>query len=404
MIRIPKFARTLSTVAAVLILASAPLALAGIAVQNEQRVNNPDLGTYGQFYGQATAATDDQFFVSAPQTQQNFVDVYGRDGEGSWTIVQSLPLPPGAAPASWAGASMAAKDDVLLVSAHLQSSVHVYRLADGAWAHSQVLTAPEGDAGSVVAFDGQTAAISSLRAFSPHGLTGVVDVYELDAAGFTKTQRLVPSSGAHNDYFGQRIAIDGDVLAIIAYYADHAGANTGAAYIFENDGSGWTESVRIDGSGSSGSVRSVAVSEGRVAIARPTSVDIFAKEAGAWVLEESVPGSATTLQLKGSTLGVGNAYASRVELHTLGEDWSERTIVTPQDNSNVAYFATSFAFGSDAIVVGAPETRDGSMRAGAVFMYDAEFPAGFELPVDDVCVEGLCVGPGQLDGLLSILP
>jgi hypothetical protein len=53
--------------------------------------------------------------------------------------------------------------------------------------------------------------------------------------------KLTPSDGAVWDCFGYSVSISGEYAIVGAHYDNDKGNNSGSAYIFKRDGTGWTE-------------------------------------------------------------------------------------------------------------------------------------------------------------------
>ena len=59
---------------------------------------------------------------------------------------------------------------------------------------------------------------------------------------WTETQKLLPSDGAEEDFFGQSVSFDGDTALIGAYYDDNG---KGSAYVFTRSGDTWTQQAKL---------------------------------------------------------------------------------------------------------------------------------------------------------------
>ena len=75
---------------------------------------------------------------------------------------------------------------------------------------------------------------------------GAVYAFERGPTGWTETQKLVASDGEHLDFFGLRIAIDGDRALIAADGNDEPGiGRVGAGYVFEYEAGAWVEKAKL---------------------------------------------------------------------------------------------------------------------------------------------------------------
>jgi hypothetical protein len=110
------------------------------------------------------------------------------------------------------------------------------------------LVASDGAAGDELAFvsiSGQTLVAGALFDDGPAGENqGSAYVFEYDGTAWTQVARLTPSDAAAGDWFGVAVAISGDTIVIGARFHDGpAGADQGAAYLFVRPAGGWTDST-----------------------------------------------------------------------------------------------------------------------------------------------------------------
>ena len=74
-----------------------------------------------------------------------------------------------------------------------------------------------------------------------HG-AGAVFLFDLSSGTPSQIQRVAASDGSENDYFGNAIDLDGDLLVIGAHKDDPGGVNdSGSAYLFKKSSSGLFE-------------------------------------------------------------------------------------------------------------------------------------------------------------------
>jgi hypothetical protein len=64
-----------------------------------------------------------------------------------------------------------------------------------------------------------------------------------------ETAKIVPFDGVSGDlFFGDSVAVEGDVAVVGAPQDDTMGADAGAAYVYHHDGSDWTyETISVPG-------------------------------------------------------------------------------------------------------------------------------------------------------------
>lgn len=99
--------------------------------------------------------------------------------------------------------------------------------------------------GSRVAIDGDTMAVSAQSWDGLFTDQGAVYVYRRIGGTWLEEARLQASAPMQNEYFGRDLGLDGDTLAV--------GSNMGRAFVFERTGSTWFEQAVINGSPMTGS-------------------------------------------------------------------------------------------------------------------------------------------------------
>ena len=95
------------------------------------------------------------------------------------------------------------------------------------------------------AMDGQFA-VAGNRYADTDGQTnnGAVYVYQKRFGAWQYTQTLTASDAADNDNFGLAVSISGTQIVVGAYGNDDGGSNAGSAYIFEYNGTSWTQTAK----------------------------------------------------------------------------------------------------------------------------------------------------------------
>ncbi|MGH8428590.1 MAG: hypothetical protein ACRES7_11555, partial [Gammaproteobacteria bacterium] len=196
-----------------------------------------------------------------------------------------------------------------------QGAVYVFTESNGVWSQESKLTASDGAAGdyfgvsAVFAGDGTIAFVGAFNAdVSGNTDQGAVYVFTDTDDTWTQTQKLTASDGASGDYFGQSIGVDGTTAFIGAPNAA-SGANTGqgAAYVFADVDSTWTQTQKLtasDGMTDEGFGNAVAVS-GTTALVG-TYDDVFPFDQGAAYVFTDVEGTWTQTQKLTASDGVSN--------------------------------------------------------------------------------------------------
>lgn len=174
---------------------------------------------------------------------------------GSWIERQKLTaFDPGSG--DHLGRSVAIGGDLVVVGSSSDDddgvdsgSAYVWRRSGNEWIFEQKLTASTADVGDQfgwdVTTDGQIIVVSAIADEVDAAEVGAVFVFEWDGSTWTESQRLLPSDGADADRFGWRLDLNGDALAIGATDHDSSFSDGGAVYVFRRSGSVWSEEQEL---------------------------------------------------------------------------------------------------------------------------------------------------------------
>ena len=216
-------------------------------------------------------------------------------------------------------------------------AAYVFERSGSVWTETAKLTPWDGEAldgfGLSVSLSGDLALIGSLTADG-----GAAYVYDR-AAGWAEVAKLVPSDPEPDDSFGGDVAILGNTAVIGDRGDDERGKSAGAAYVFERDGSTWTQATKLlagDGAASQNFGSSVAIEAGRIVV-------------GA-----------------GGPDAFGSAYAF---LEHPGS-WTHGAKLVPSDGGLTTEFGgASLAIAGDSILVGAHRASGPFGNRGAAYFF-----------------------------------
>lgn len=219
--------------------------------------------------------------------------------------------------------------------------------------------------------------------------------------------KLLPSDGGFHDRFGIFVRIDGDVAIAGAITDDDAGPETGSAYIFRFDPKTheWIEEVKIladDAQPDDWFGQSVAIS-GDVAVIGSGRDDngetifrvhILRYDGKVWNNEQlvelpviSVPCCVVNqpypVAISGNVIVVGvhglpsDPIPISGEVHVLrydGDAWAQEATIVPSDGEAHDHFGFSVAIGDGVMIVGSPADDDNGNVSGSayIFRYDAD--------------------------------
>lgn len=247
----------------------------------------PLSGDEQERFGHSVAVSGSRIAVGAPfvtDTDDNEPPtpsyVFERSG-ANW--VGTRLRPQGAADDSWFGYSIDISGDTVVVGAPGYEvpgrgtgvgTAFVFEFNGSGWAQSAQIFDVNGQAqdflGRDVAVDGDVVVAGSEAGGNPTSLnTGMALVYERANGVWSETGRLIPASAAVANEIGYAVDVRGSTILVGAHRDDQFGTDSGAAYVFEKDGTGWAEKSKLyNPSGRSGDHfgASVVVNEGFVLV------------------------------------------------------------------------------------------------------------------------------------------
>lgn len=127
-----------------------------------------------------------------------------------------------------------------------------------------------------VAVDGTTIVVGAVS----HALTGAAYVFVQSGGTWVQQAELIPSDGAAADEFGASVAVSGSTIVVGAIdhpYSFPPGPGPGAAYVFVQSGTTWSQQAELtasDGAGADNFGNSVAVSGGTAVVGAPYHKDL----------------------------------------------------------------------------------------------------------------------------------
>ncbi|PCI07764.1 hypothetical protein COB72_09600 [bacterium] len=227
-------------------------------------------------------------------------------------------------------------------------SAYVYERIDGVWTfHTQLspFDLAAGDQfGRSVAIDEHVIVVSAVADDDFGNDSGSVFVYQRFAGFWPQIAKLLAEDGQEDDLFGASVAVSGDTIIVGAPGSDQLSFNSGAAYIYNLVDFAWTPGVKL--------APTDAESEDRFG----TSVSIRGNIA-------AVGANGVGLS---SSQGQGAAY---MYSRPTGGAWVEQAKLVPTNVSNLAFFGSSVALGTDVVAIGAWNDNSVSIAAGSAFLF-----------------------------------
>jgi hypothetical protein len=299
---------------------------------------SPDNWGQNHYFGQGLDIDGDHAVIGAPGFNylRGTAFVFERS-DGIWEQIAML-LGSDSALSDQFGRAVSVSGDYALIGAPYNdamgdSSGAVYafeRQPDGSWVQVQKLVA--GDAVTYAAF-GSALAQSGSRAVigAPGGSSFSAYVFDRDANGlWTQAARLSASDGGTVTYFGDSVAIDGDLVIVGARSAlDSDGVPSGAAYVFQHQPDGtWAEVAKLlasDGDEYDYLGCAVALSDGVVLVGARGDDDLADRSGAAYLfaVAEATPGCDPVLDtqlLNFGAIKVGDVSTLAATLTNKGDE------------------------------------------------------------------------------------
>ncbi|HEV7782286.1 MAG TPA: LytTR family transcriptional regulator DNA-binding domain-containing protein [Chitinophagaceae bacterium] len=201
--------------------------------------------------------------------------------------------------------------------------------------------------GYKVAIDGDYAIIG---AYGRNGITlnaGGAYIYHRGNGVWEQQDLLYASDGADDDYFGASISISGD-YAVIGAWGDDIGAdaNQGSIYIFQRSGTVWTQQIKL------------------------TAADGAANDFFGYSVDITNTGSTIVVGAYGDNIGANTNQGSAYIYTRSGAVWSLQAKLTASDGDVGDSFGASVsAFGSYIIVGSYLDDIGANVDQGSVYSF-----------------------------------
>jgi hypothetical protein len=195
-------------------------------------------------FGDAIAMSGDTIVVGAPGAGAAYVFVKPTSGWANMTQTAELTPSDGALALDF-GFSVGISGNTIVVGSYSHNAAYVFTQPDGGWksmTETAVLSNTNGVAtlfGEWVAIDGNTIAVSEPKTFSYRGR---VQIFTEPAGGWvsaTPTGSIIASDTTAGSNFGASLSVSGSTIVVGAYGNNDS---TGAAYVFVEPAAGWSGS------------------------------------------------------------------------------------------------------------------------------------------------------------------
>jgi hypothetical protein len=315
-------------------------------------------GAPGDWFGESVAVDGSTVVVGAPRHEvgrnasQGAAYVFVQSGT-TWGQEAELTASDGAA-ADMFGWSIAVDGSTVVMGAPhhevgsnaKQGAAYVFVQSGTTWGQGAELTASDGAAGDKfgwsVAVSGGTAVVGAIfHTVGSNAGQGAAYVFVQNGGMWSQQAELTASDGATKDYFGSSVAVSGGTAVVGSpgpVTFTHSLTYAGAAYVFVQSGTTWSQQAELtasDGAGSDNFGNSVAVDEN-------TSTAVVG------ALNHAVSHD-------------GDQGAAYVFVQS-GTNWGQQAELTASDWAGDDNFGASVALSGSTAVAGAPWHSVGSSK------------------------------------------
>lgn len=378
----------------------------------------PDPGVHDfDEFAQSLSLSGNRALIGAPGNDDNEYNsgaayLYDYDGQ-FWHQTAQLTATLGAEYAAF-GFAVSLSGDRALMGAPYETvngidtgAVYVFDFDGSHWNQTAKLTASDGAANDVfgyaVSLQGNRAVMGAYQDDDNGDDSGSVYVFDFDGNQWLETQKLTASDGALGDSFGISLSLSADRVLIGAFRDDGTGADSGAAYVFEWNGSTWSETQKLEANDAASDDLfgfSVSLSGDRALIGAYQEDDhggqsgaayVFDNNNGLWsqsiklTADDGGPddyfGAAVNVQGSRAVVGApgddaGSAYVFEFD----GLNWSQSEKLTARDGTPNDFFGFSVGQTSEHTLVGAKLDDYLGASSGSAYIFlnhDVIFADGF---------------------------
>lgn len=207
-----------------------------------RQILSPPTPSAEQRFGTAIALWQDQLAIGAPAAGNGRVDLYRRDGVGSYVFQRSV-FPEAGATGARFGESVAMADGQLLIGAPAAGGGTIYQSAFTMSGWSDAVGLALSVTGAMELGAALSIADGVALAGAPGVAAGEVRVLTLTAGIWSQTSVLTASDGAAGDRFGSALTLDAGRAAIGAVAATFS---EGKTYLYSRSGSVLSEVDVLD--------------------------------------------------------------------------------------------------------------------------------------------------------------
>lgn len=206
-------------------------------------------GAADDLFGYSVTLDGDNALIGSYHDDNNHGSAYVFTWDGtSWIQIQKL-YGSGSGDIMF-GYSVSLDGDTALIGAIYDDpygATYVFTHPSVDWQFQQKFSASKttGLFGSSVSLDGDSALIGACGDYTNGFTSGAAFVFTRTNTTWSEQQKLLPSDGAAEDWFGESICLYGDTAFIAAPYDDDNGVDSGSMYVFTYTGTTWIQQIKL---------------------------------------------------------------------------------------------------------------------------------------------------------------
>ncbi len=326
----------------------------GVWVQTAKLI--ADDGAASDGFGSAVAISGSTAFIGAPYATigsnagQGAVYVF-KLGNNGWTQAQKLISDDGGASNNF-GWSIGVSDKSIIVGAParhlLQGAAYIFSNSGSSWSQVAELLASDGgafdDFGYSVDISGNKALVGASGVPGDGTYHGAAYVFENSDSGWTQVAILQPDNSYLGDFFGTAVSLDGDTALVGSYARKYSGGpGNGAAFVFSDASGSWTQ------------VQELTASDGKKS-------DYF----GLYV---AVDGDEAVIGAPYATIGPNDSEGSAYLFTRSNGTWSQTRKFLASDATAKINFGAAVLDGSTILIGAWNESIGKNAEQGAAYFY-----------------------------------
>lgn len=315
----------------------------------------PNDGAAGDVFGHSVSLVGDRALIGAKGDNGGSGSAYVFELDGPEWVETAKLTAYDASQGDEFGFSVSLSGDRALIGAHRDDengensgSAYVFELDESNWSETAKLTVQDsqGDEfGFSVSLFGDRALIGAPRDDDNGGGSGAAYVFDLDGTSWNQTAKLAPDDGSGGDEFGSSVSLSGARALIGARRDDNQGEESGSAYLFDLEGVNWVETARLVPADAEARDRfgaAVSLADDRALVGANLDDDNGGDSGSAYVFDFDGP----------------------------AQDWDQTAKLTPAEGSSFDWFGVSVSVDGGRALIGASRDRANVVDSGSAYVFD----------------------------------